>query len=465
MLALALFVVNATLAVAPPNAAFHFRPEAGVLGDTIPYYWNGVYHVFYLKGANWGHISSTDLIHWRQLPDAIEKGAESAAPDGENCWTGSIVEDGGTFHLFYTGKNSQDPKGEQKVMHATSKDLIAWRKRPDDTFYADGTIYWNKTINGAIDDKQIYHHQAFRDPEVFRNARDAKWSLLLHAMLADGSSPAFARYTSDDLAHWKPSAPLLVFPKSLSGDCPHLFEANGKWYLTAADRHYTVSASPEGPFSTDMQPYDCGELFVPKTMFDGKQRILVGWIADREGHKDSGKGVWGGVMCMPRDLYPDAQGRLCQRPARQVLEAFKQVDSRTPNTLKAGQLVETPPDYMLHCRLHAETPNTEAVIVLRLAPDAPDAGYRIKVAFDRKSVTVGDRYRTYERVCDFDPNIPVELRVFVMDSVIECFINDAHCFTFRALDRADGALRIDAATGSLAIRDFEVRTLPKSPDS
>jgi len=466
--ALALFLLGSVFAVAegPPagpvgptgGSGIHFRPETGVLGDTIPFYWRGTYHVFYLRGSGWGHIASEDLVHWKQLPNALEKGAEPTSPDGENCWTGSIVEADGTFHLFYTGKNSRDPQGDQKVMHAVSQDLVAWNKLPDQTFYADGVIYWSKPVNGSIDDKLIYHHQAFRDPEVLRNARDGKWWLLLHAALADGSSPAFARYESEDLSAWTPCPPLLVFPKSLSGDCPHLLEANGTWYVTAADRHYTRATAMAGPYSPEMEPYDCGELFVPKTMFDGTRRILVGWIADREGGKDGGKGLWGGTMSMPRELYADAQGRLCQRPVREIVDAFSKVSVRLEDGPVLGKKIDVPPDYMMHCRIRAAAPEAEAAIALRLASDDPDAGYRIQILFAKQTVSVGDRYRTYERVCDFDPAAPVDLRVFVADTVVECFINDACCFTFRACDAPTGPVRFEATAGSLTIQDFEVKT-------
>ncbi|MCB9785043.1 MAG: family 43 glycosylhydrolase, partial [Candidatus Omnitrophica bacterium] len=125
--------VFSTMGVAgPAPIELHFQPEETVLGDVIPFFWEGIYHIFYLRGSGWGHISSKDLVHWEELPNAIESGQEADAPDRENCWTGSIVEHGGVFHLFYTGKNSRDPKGDQKVMHATSHDLITWIKRHED---------------------------------------------------------------------------------------------------------------------------------------------------------------------------------------------------------------------------------------------------------------------------------------------------------------------------------------------
>lgn len=41
-----------------PGATLHYAPTSGVLGDVIPFYHDGVYHVFNLKGSSWGHISS-----------------------------------------------------------------------------------------------------------------------------------------------------------------------------------------------------------------------------------------------------------------------------------------------------------------------------------------------------------------------------------------------------------------------
>jgi len=48
----------------------HYEPAVGDLGDPMPFFWNGVYHVFYLNyprgGENrpyvWSHISSRDLV-------------------------------------------------------------------------------------------------------------------------------------------------------------------------------------------------------------------------------------------------------------------------------------------------------------------------------------------------------------------------------------------------------------------
>jgi sucrose-6-phosphate hydrolase SacC (GH32 family) len=433
---------------AKPQAIGRLRPDSGVVGDLIPFYWRGVYHVFYLKGSGWGHIASRDLVHWREFPEALNKGATDA-PDGENCWTGSVVEHDGLFHLFYTGKNSRDPKGDQKVMHATSRDLVQWAKQPDDTFYADGAIYWSKPINGAIDDKQIYHHQAFRDPEVVWSAAEKRWWLLLHATLAAGSAPAFARYASADLTHWQPCPPLLVLPKSASGDCPQLFSEGGQWYLIAADRHYTMAPAPEGPYAPEMRTYEAGELFVPKGMVNGDRRILMGWIGDRKGARDAGEGAWGGVMSLPRVLYADSAGRLCQRPAEEVVTAFQGLVLDHPERLGDHERFAVPSDYMLHAKVACADPGARVVFTFRQPKKHPTGGYRLSMDSAGKEIALGDAYRAYKQPWDFTVKPVLDVRVFVLGTVIECFVDDALCFTMRAYDWPKGALSCEGSGGAV----------------
>ena len=93
----------------------HFRPATGVLADTIPFYWKGEYHIFYLRGSigkvPWEHIVSTDLVHWKELPTALLPNGDPNGPDGEHMFTGCVYEKDGTFHIFYTGWNPRNPKG------------------------------------------------------------------------------------------------------------------------------------------------------------------------------------------------------------------------------------------------------------------------------------------------------------------------------------------------------------------
>ena len=109
-----------------------YRPADGFVGDVIPFYWEGVYHAFYLKaplpphrngadGAPYAHLASSDLVHWEELPLAIAPGPPGS-PDAVSCFTGSIIERNGVFHLFYTGYAGENQP--QTVCRATSADQL-----------------------------------------------------------------------------------------------------------------------------------------------------------------------------------------------------------------------------------------------------------------------------------------------------------------------------------------------------
>ena len=94
----------------PLRPRFHFVSPAGWLNDPNGVsQWNGTYHLFYQynpEGAfhhriQWGHATSTDLVTWTDQPIALEP---SAGPDADGCWSGVLVNDGGTPTLVYSGR-------------------------------------------------------------------------------------------------------------------------------------------------------------------------------------------------------------------------------------------------------------------------------------------------------------------------------------------------------------------------
>jgi beta-fructofuranosidase len=92
-----------TLAADPYRPLYHFVSPEGRLNDPNGLcFWQGQWHLFYqaFPPANprphWGHAISDDLIHWRDLPYAIEPGPEEA------CWSGStLVEDDRVIAIYH----------------------------------------------------------------------------------------------------------------------------------------------------------------------------------------------------------------------------------------------------------------------------------------------------------------------------------------------------------------------------
>lgn len=438
------------------DATLHYRPKNVRIADIIPFYWKGDYHVFYLNNnGEMSHIVSRDLLRWKTLSQPLEKGSDPLGPDFEGIWTGSFVENNGQFYFFYTGKNINDPKGDQKVMRATSKDFITWEKDTSFIFYADGKIYWNKLMNGAIDDRHPYHHQAFRDPHVVWNEDKQEWWMGFHAMLADGSLPVVSLYTSKDLDNWTPQTPLVIYPTSVSGDCPDLFKVGNKWNINLADYHYVQVEEP-GIHNPKVDVYDCGDLRVAKTMFDGKRRIIIGWIGDYADQKDSGDYQWGGTMSMPREIYADSNGKLFQRPLIEVINLFGMQIVQKKNVSLNEFIEVNSQDYMLHTQLKANEDTKVSVLFRQETADDVKNAYFLSVDYKTDEIAVGNQYRSYKRVCEFDHTQPLDIRIFVEGTVAECFVNDAYCFTMRVYDCKGSGVSFVSDQEDLKVNKLEI---------
>ncbi|WP_165251957.1 LamG-like jellyroll fold domain-containing protein [Paludisphaera soli] len=460
----------------PAQDFLRYRPRTGKVGDTIGFAWRGERHVFFLNDGRWDHIVSSDLLNWRELPPALERTDDPAAPDGEACWTGSLVERDGLFHLFYTGKNLRDPKGDQKVMAATSTDLIHWRKDPSRTFYAEGALYWSLPVNGPAD-PVIYHHQAFRDPDVFFHEGENRWWMLLHALTADSRKPCIGLYTSPDLTTWTPRPPIAVYDPAVSLDCPHAAPVDGRWFLIAADASYATAPSPGGPYPAGMTVYDAGDLFVPKSSYDGERRILTGWIRDLEGGEDRGKPLWGGTMSAPRELFADRRGDLGVRLAREVVGAFESAALdladrpaplapsgvcryEGPVLVLAGEggscRFDAPDDYLLDCTVRLD-PEAEFTLTFR-SEDGGAGGYPLIVRPGRGEAEIRRGDSRFVLPMAFDASRPVAIQALVRGPILECFVDGRRALTCRAYDRRSGRLTLGVACGKAEVETLRIRT-------
>src|SRR4051794_40974038 len=83
--------------------------DGGAVGDVIPFYSDGSYHLFCLVTppdaaglpdrlrTSWRHLQSTDLVGWQEMPTALSPGGPGE-PDRDGVWTGSVVEADGRYH-------------------------------------------------------------------------------------------------------------------------------------------------------------------------------------------------------------------------------------------------------------------------------------------------------------------------------------------------------------------------------
>lgn len=145
---------------------YHAIPPAVWMNEPhAPFYYKGRYHVFYQHNPagpywsqiRWGHIVSSDMIHWEYVKDAVVP-TKGIAPEG--VWTGGacIGPDGTPWLAVTAGTNTSSWSGQNVAFaHATD---------PNDPNLTDWVLEDTVVITQPGDDSQGERDQ-FRDPFVW----------------------------------------------------------------------------------------------------------------------------------------------------------------------------------------------------------------------------------------------------------------------------------------------------------
>ncbi len=188
----------------PYRPWYHIITPEGVCAPFDPngaLFWNGRYHLHYIvqteKGHCWAHISSHDLVHWRQHPLSLEPGGVD-----EGIFSGgAFVDKEGVPTITYWGLG--DGAG---ICLATSidPDLDTWTKSPHNPAVlqtspgifegADGMVY------GAADPSAIWIHEG-RYYMLTGNLLVLR-AYGLERDLDEYKGDTAYLFVSDDLIHW-----------------------------------------------------------------------------------------------------------------------------------------------------------------------------------------------------------------------------------------------------------------------
>ncbi|MHC4755303.1 MAG: GH32 C-terminal domain-containing protein [Planctomycetota bacterium] len=459
------------------DSPIHFRPHGWALADTMPIFWKGEYHVFYLSApmghSRWEHIVSTDLVQWKELPTALIPDGAPDGPDGGNMFTGSVIEKDGTIYLFYQGQNSKNPNGTENIKLATSRDMVHCTKVADFLLTPDG-IHYDK---GIRNDKNILKRD-FRDPYVFWNDEDQYYWMLITARRADNREPVAGVAKSKDLIAWEQYEPLLFDPPLRRGvpECPDLFKIGETYYILFSPypgkdtTFYRYSKKLRGPYlKSDSPAIDTSILYAAKRMWDGRRHVLTGWIRDMIGNRDDGVGLWGGTQSLPREVYAGPNGLLYFKPVDEVVAAFTKLlyDMKWIGQItvqpEAPAVLEAPPHYMLDCRVRLE-PQTEFTVAMRQQEDLSKA-YRLTVRPAKSEAEISGPGFSSKRTCYVDPSKPVKIQAFVQGTIIECFINDQYAFSWRAYDLSNGKLDLSTKGGNSQVESLQLRLTPSKGEA
>lgn len=267
------------------------------VGDCMPFAHGGVFHLFYLfdrrghgskwgLGAHqWGHISSADLITWREHPLAI---GIDRQPEGSIC-TGSLVFHEGRYVAFYAVRMCDGSPAQ--LTWAASTDGIRFLKSGE-----------RFTLEAP------YDAASARDPHVFAG-EDGVFHMLVTTSLRKGgvSRGCLAHLTSPDLRHWQPREPAVVLPIEDQPECSDYFRVGELYYLVYSNggvAHYFWSRRPFGPWTAPADNVVVDEGFrVPKrAAWTGGRVIFAGFRIDSDV-------TWGGTVHF-YEARPQADGSL-----------------------------------------------------------------------------------------------------------------------------------------------------------
>jgi len=302
----------------------------GPQGDAIPFFHDGRYHLYFLEApagkldqpergrTPWRHVVSDDLIHWEDLGIVLPLGMrEEADPDG--IWTGSVIEKDGVIHIFYTGGN-RPRETPQTICHATSTDGITFTKDRRNPLFGPDT--------------EAFEARDWRDPFVFWREDKQQYWMLVTARSNQGAlgrRGVIALCTSPDLETWTVHhEPFYAPGNTWAMECPEVFELGGKWrmifsrFSEQAATIYREADSLDGPWRTPAHPaLDGPRWYAAKSLTDDRgRRIAFGWVHDRRFIADDEDWLWGGDMCLPREIYAGEGDRLNVRLPREIEDWF-----------------------------------------------------------------------------------------------------------------------------------------------
>lgn len=486
-----------------------FRPEDSEgAGDAMPFYHDGVWHVFFLKtpkGA-WGpverqkntlaHVASRDLVNWEILPDAIRKGPPGSV-DGDGIWTGSVIEHEGNFHFYYTGNRIADGSSYQRICHATSSDLISWTKNPDNPIIApDGERY--ETVD-------------WRDPYVFWDDRKSCYRMLIATREKAGPPHrrgCIAEMRSRDLQSWEWAESNWTRRITHCPECPESFYLGDYAYLVfsryseRAQTIYRVARSLDGPWeSRAHEAIDGRRFYAAKSTSDGNRRVTFAWAHDKKGHDLKAPWEWGGRFASPRELISLPDGTLVTRLVPEVAAAYDQelafgfegawgdweqaggtIHGSAPSSFGYGFLKLPRQEVMLDTEIELQGPATSAGILVEASPDMEN-GYFIEVDRRRANVALcrwpvakdptwqlmsGD-----EQLPDIDnplvqqriPIVPdngrIPLRLIRSGEMLECFVAEQVAMTFRIYEQQPTMLGLYVQEGDASFVNLSIRSPKK----
>lgn len=346
----------------PFRFKYHIQPPMGWLNDPNGLCQkDGVYHIYFqycpfypeLGSIFWGHVTTKDFIHYEEHEPAL---CSDTKWDCNGPYSGSAYQEDGVIYFFYTGNvryegdyNYVTDGREQNTILVTSE---------------DGFTFSEKQLLMKNEDYPADMSKHVRDPQVFRE--NGRYFMIQGARSIQDEG-SILLFESEDLVHW--SYKLRFQPEQPFGymwECPN--------YLKIGEHRFLFTC-PQGvprdgiefanvyqcgwfPLTYDFEgeDYELGafhsldrgfDFYAPQVFRDEAGRwILFGWMAvpDSGYEEPTLEDGWVHALTIPRELYVNEAGLLCQRPLK---ELEKMRGEKVQGRLEEGLERETSPCFEL----------------------------------------------------------------------------------------------------------------------
>lgn len=420
---------------------FHIRLPRGYLNDPNgPVEIDGTVHLFFqsrstvdtAQPVEWGHATSTDLVHWTLHRPAMSP--VPGGPDSDGCWSGNTVLRDGTLWAYYSGK--VDHSDYQSVLRAV--------------FDADAGTFGApaQVVDDPADHEGI---TMYRDPFVWREGDG--WRMAVGAAAAEEAS--IRHYRSADGVRWTHEGTLAALSRTtLRGEdtgegweCPQVLAVDGSEVAIVsawshADGPWNVLAFPLGGTPEPHRVDHGHNFYAASVMREGSRGPLVfGWVTegrDRGWWQEAG---WAGAISLPRRTW--LAGDVLASEPHPALDALRLGDPRPADgAVITGQA-------------EIAVPATTGTLRLVFGDDEhldiqldEVAG---TVAIDRDAASSDGRAHRGTAVAPdaFEPGSGRPgVRVFVDGSVVEVFTSAGRSLTTRVYPLAAPPWRVEAPAGA-----------------
>lgn len=434
---------------------YHFSARGGWINDiNAPLYYDGVYHIYYQHNPHglrwdtmhWGHATSTDLVHWKQKPIALEPGVHPG-----NLWSGGGVVD---------TRNSSGLGSVAKpaiIVYSGTNGVTAF-------YSTDGGFTFASYDGGR---PVVTPAGTSRDPKVFWDAASGRWGMVVWS---DSGGNGVDFYTSDNLLTWRFAS---RYQAGWLFECPDMVAmrldgdpAKTRWVLSDASGEYVVGDFNGTSFATTWtQPrklnegqnwaegsYYAGQTFV--NMPDDRV-VSMAWQGGNAGT------IWTGNLTFPveqRLVTVDGSPRVLSTPVAELdrlrtsTRTFtaRTLDDGSARTLLDGIGADT---YEIDAEFRP-LPSTPARFGFRLGT-GDNGWYDYEVAYDTATSTL-------DGVPMAPVNGRVRVRLLVDRGQLEIFGNDGR--VYRSLnvnfDSLPGERKVQAfVTGRVQLERLAVHQL------